>query len=240
MTHKKLAWASAVKIWNQQNAWADDMYALPKKSGQYYQDIVEIIAEHGGGAPMPVIQEPKKFETPISTKKPPMASLQSGFYTQEKYLEAIGNVPVIEPVVPTQTAKPVTDEFEEKKQKAIQEVLEYDAEKAIKSAGVKNSSGFKLNWHQYGKSLPDEKKVYYLKQMITDLEKDKEERSSGSYKSYEQRLEEMKNSKNLTELTEAKKSAIFIKGDPFIYIETIRRRKEALEKLEKKIASNNN
>jgi hypothetical protein len=32
------------------------MYALPKKAGQYYQDIVDIIAEHGG--PKPVVPEP--------------------------------------------------------------------------------------------------------------------------------------------------------------------------------------
>jgi hypothetical protein len=32
------------------------MYALPKKAGQYYQDIVEIIAEHGGPKPVaPVV-----------------------------------------------------------------------------------------------------------------------------------------------------------------------------------------
>jgi hypothetical protein len=65
MVHKKLAWASAVKIWNRQNAWADDMYALPKKSGQYYQEIVEIIAEHGGTKPIPT---PIDVFSPISQK----------------------------------------------------------------------------------------------------------------------------------------------------------------------------
>jgi hypothetical protein len=68
MTHKKLAWASAVKIWNQQNAWADDMYALPKKAGQYYQDIVDIIAEYGG--PKPVVPEPVALPPPAPVVAP--------------------------------------------------------------------------------------------------------------------------------------------------------------------------
>ena len=195
-----LSWPKAVKAWNGAAAWKDDLYALPKKGGEFYDEVRELMGHKKPATPAPVAAVLPAAPAPA---------------------------PVIEHVVAPAPA-PV-NEFEEKKQKAIQEVLEYDAEKEMKSSGVKDSHGYKLNWAPYGKNLTDEKKVYYLKQMITDLEK-----GDTSYEvKYDEYLKEMKNSKNVAELTEAKKGAKLYKDYPFIDKETIRRRKEVLEKLEK-------
>ena len=199
-----LSWPKAVKAWNGAAAWKDDLYALPKKGGEFYDEVRELMG-HKPATPAPVAAVLPAAPAPA---------------------------PVIEHVVAPAPVPAPVNEFEEKKQKAIQEVLEYDAEKAMKANGVKNSSGYKLNWAQYGKNLSDKKKVYYLKEMITDLEK-----GDASYMvEYKKYLKEMKNSKNVAELTEAKKMAMLYKDYPFINKETIRRRKEVLEKLEKTMA----
>lgn len=39
----KLSWAKSVSLWNKMQPWHDDLYGIPKKGGDYYDEVKEIM-----------------------------------------------------------------------------------------------------------------------------------------------------------------------------------------------------
>ncbi len=44
-THFQLSWVRAVKEWNQNQAFHKDIYAIPKKGGESYKEVVSLREE---------------------------------------------------------------------------------------------------------------------------------------------------------------------------------------------------
>jgi len=44
-THFQLSWVRAVKEWNQNQAFQDDIYAIPKKGGESYKEVISLREE---------------------------------------------------------------------------------------------------------------------------------------------------------------------------------------------------
>ena len=49
-----LSWPKAVKAWNGAAAWKDDLYALPKKGGEFYDEVRELMGQKKPATPAPV------------------------------------------------------------------------------------------------------------------------------------------------------------------------------------------
>ena len=41
-THFQLSWVQAVKEWNQNQAFHNDIYAIPKKGGESYKEVISL------------------------------------------------------------------------------------------------------------------------------------------------------------------------------------------------------
>jgi hypothetical protein len=53
------SWVKAVKHWNSAQSWRDDFYAMPKKGGEYYDEIRELMGHPK--KPAPVTDDKKKL-----------------------------------------------------------------------------------------------------------------------------------------------------------------------------------
>ncbi len=59
-THFQLSWVRAVKEWNQHQAFQEDIYAIPKKGGESYKEVVSLREEFKRQHNAPQISEAKK------------------------------------------------------------------------------------------------------------------------------------------------------------------------------------
>ena len=78
-----LSWPKAVKAWNGAAAWKDDLYALPKKGGEFYDEVRELMGHKKPATPAPVAAvlpatpAPAPVVAPVVAPAPNIAAIQS-------------------------------------------------------------------------------------------------------------------------------------------------------------------
>ena len=67
-----LSWPKAVKAWNGAAAWKDDLYALPKKGGEFYDEVRELMGHKKPATPAPVaaVLPPEVAPAPVVAPAP--------------------------------------------------------------------------------------------------------------------------------------------------------------------------
>ena len=57
----KLSWAKAVSMWNKMQPWHEDLYGIPRKNGDYYDEVKEIMGVK--------VKKPEIVEKPIEDRR---------------------------------------------------------------------------------------------------------------------------------------------------------------------------
>ena len=142
-THFQLSWVRAVKEWNQHQAFHEDIYAIPKKGGDSYKEVVSL-----------------REEFKRQHNAPPVS---------EKKAEAVAPSPSAEPPAPPKIESPKKENVgpkkkidmsqvkEEAKEEAKDALAKYDEPEEVLAARRKASDEF------YEKAMKSIENIYLLK-----------------------------------------------------------------------------
>ena len=92
-THFQLSWVRAVKEWTQNQAFQEDIYAIPKKGGESYKEVVSLREEFKRQHNAPQISEAKKAEAKVEvTDVPSTQGHKSDFSFGSTVAEQVQNI----------------------------------------------------------------------------------------------------------------------------------------------------
>ena len=150
-THFQLSWVRAVKEWNQHQAFHEDIYAIPKKGGDSYKEVVSL-----------------REEFKRQHNAPPVS---------EKKAEAVAPSPSAEPPAPPKIESPKKENVGPKKKIDMSQVKE-EAKKEVKKAPapadideiVNNMNSYR---HQKFMNYDSDEAKDYLEKHLTPMQFEK-------------------------------------------------------------------